>query len=396
MRRVAIVGVGQIPFRSRYPDKTLYELAFEAARRAFQDAGIAARDVDCAVYSVYADLLNRQTTPDVMLQEYLGLNGKSGVRVTDGAASSAYAARVGYAEVASGLSDIVLVLGVQKCLDVYEPRTGHRPDAALTLESWTLDVTWELPYTVMPWGLVLMAHMARYGTPTEQQIAKVAVKNHVNALKNPNAHLHIAVTEEEVLRSRLISWPTTMYEACLYGECAAAVVLTSEERARELSAKPVWVAGVGSCHHNCNTEMSLESAGRLWPVWGSAQQAYRMAGITDPLAQLDLVELNDLVSGIEILSYEELGLCPLGEGGRLVDEGVTEVGGALPVNPSGGRIAAGHIAGVSGVYSVGEVALQLRGDAGGRQVAIRRGRGLVSALGGAGAGLSAALVLSVE
>jgi acetyl-CoA acetyltransferase len=393
---VAVVGVGQIPFRSRYPDKTLYELAFEAARRAFADAGITARDVDCAVYSVYADLLNRQTTPDVMLQEYLGLNGKSGVRITDGAASSAYAARVGYAEVASGLSDIVLVLGVQKALDVYEPRTGHRPDAALTLESWTLDVTWELPYTVMPWGLVLTAHMAKYGTPTEEQIAKVAVKNHKNALKNPNAHLHMDVTVDEVLRSRLISWPTTMYEACLYGECAAAVIMASEERARELTAKPIWITGVGSCHHNCNTEMTLDNAGRLWSVWGAGQQAYRQAGITNPLEQLDLIELNDLVAGIEILSYEELGLCPLGEGGRLVDEGVTEMDGQLPVNPSGGRIAAGHIAGVSGVYSIGEVTLQLRGEAGERQVPLRRGRGLVSTLGGAGAGLSAALVLGVE
>lgn len=397
MRRVAIVGVGQIPFRSRYPDKVFVELAFEAAKRAFEDAGITNRDIDGAVYSVYNDLLNRQGTQDVLLQDYLGLNGKPGVRVTDGAASSAYAARVGFAEVASGLCDTVLVLGVQKALDVVEQVTKNRgADAALTLESWTLDVSWELPYTVMPWGLVLTAHMAKYGSPTEEQIAKVAVKNHENAMDNPNAHLHIELTVEDVLNSRLTSWPTTMYEACLYGECAAAIILASEEKARKITDKPVWITGVGSCHHHSTIEMDMENAGRLWAVHGSARQAYAMAGIQDPLHELDLIELNDLVAGIEIISYEELGLCPLGEGGRLIDEGIVQRDGLLPVNPSGGRIANGHIAGVSGVHSLGEVALQLRGDAGKRQVAIKNGKGMVSTLGGAGAGLSAAFILERE
>lgn len=393
MRRVAIIGVGQLPFRTRYPDKMYTELAFDAVKAALEDACLTNKDIESAVYSVYCDALMRQSTSDLIIHDYLGLNGKPGVRVADGAASSAYATRVGYNEVASGMSEIVLVVGVQKSQDVIDLQTMHRGDAIFQAESQTDDVIWENPFTIYPWGLVLTAHIAKYHTPTEKQIAKVAVKNHHNAMDNPNAQLHMEVSLEDVLNSRIIGWPTTMYESCLYGESAAAIILASEERAKEITDKPIWIAGIGSCHHNSTTEMNLENAGKLWAVYGAAKQAYKMAGIHDPIHELDLIELNDLTAGIEIISYEELSLCPLGEGGRLVDEGKVEKTGQLPVNPSGGRIANGHIAGVSGVHSVGEVALHLREEAGRRQVKIRSGRGMVSTLGGGYAGLSAAVIL---
>ena len=393
MRKVAIIGVGQLPFRARYPDKMYMELAFDAVKVALEDAGLTHREIDTAVYSVYCDALMRQSTSDLIIHDYLGLNGKPGVRVADGAASSAYAARVGYAEIASGLSEIVLVVGVQKAQDVIDPNTMHRGDAIFQAESQTNDVIWENPFTIYSWGLVLTAHMGKYHTPTEEQMAKVAVKNHRNAMENPNAQLHMEISIEEVLNSRIVGWPTTMYESCLYGESSAAIILASEDRAKELAHKPVWIAGIGSCHHNSTTEMNLENAGRLWAVFGAAKQAYKMAGINDPLHELDLVELNDLTAGIEIISYEELGLCPLGEGGRLVDEGKVERTGQLPVNPSGGRIGNGHIAGVSGVHSIAEVAIQLREEAGKRQVKIKSGRGMVSTLGGGYSGLSAAVIL---
>ncbi len=120
------------------------------------------------------------------------------------------------------------------------------------------------------------------------------------------------------------------------------------------------------------------------------------AGVTDPMTELDLIELNDLVAGLELLSYGELGLCDIGRGGELIDGGVTAFDGELPVNPSGGRIGAGHIAGVSGVYSTGEVTQQLRGKAGERQVPIRAGRGLVSGAGGSGLSLGAVLVMEAS
>lgn len=393
MRRVAIIGVGQLPFRTRYPDKMYTELAFDAVKAALEDAGLTNKNIDSAVYSVYCDALMRQACSDVMIHDHLGLNGKPGIRVTEGAASSAYATRVGYTEVVSGLSEIVLVVGVQKAQDVFDPITMHRGDAIYQAELPTVDFMWENPFTIYPWGLIVTAHIAKYHTPTEKQIAKVAVKNHHNAMENPNAQLRMEVSLEDVLRSRIVGWPETMYESCLYSESSAAIILASEQKAKQLTSKPIWIAGIGSCHHNSTTEMNLENAGRLWAVFGAAKQAYKMAGINDPVHELDLIELNDLTAGVEIISYEELGLCPLGEGGKLVDDGIVEKTGQLPVNPSGGRIANGHIAGVSGVHSVAEVAIQLREEAGKRQVEIKSGRGMVSTFGGGYASLSAAVIL---
>ncbi len=392
MRRVAVVGVGQMPFRSRYPQHRFDELAMVAARRALDDAGLTPVDIDAAVYSVYSELLLRQGTPDVMLHDYLGLNGRPGQRVTAGAASGGYAVKTAWADIAAGLADVVLCVGVQKALDVDDPVTGQRGDAVLEAETLTLDTTWHLPFSQQPWALLLTAHMHKYGAPTEEQIARVAVKNRRNAARNPNAHLHSEVTVQEVLDSRLTNWPTTMFESCLYGEAAAALVLTAEDSIRPDQAR-VWITGVGTCHHNSTDEMSDETAGRVWALHGSVGRAYAMAGVSDPRNQLDLIELNDLVAGLELLSYPELGLCEFGAEGSLIDSGFTDFDGQLPVNPSGGRIGAGHIAGVSGIYSTGEVVLQLRGVAGERQVRIRTGRGLVSVVGGAGLGLGAAVVL---
>lgn len=395
MRRVAIVGVGQLPFRSRWPHHRYPELAMLAAKAALDDARLRRQELDAAVYSIYSDLLLRQGGPEAIVHDYLGLNGLPAQRVSAGAASGGYALRAAYAEIASGLADVVLCLGVQKALDVDEPIAGQRSDGALEVESLTLDTTWHLPFSQQPWALLLTAHMARYGAPTESQIAKVAVKNRANAALNPNAQLRRPVTLDEVLGSRLTNWPTTMYESCLYGESAAALVLVAEERVSP-AQRPVWIRGIATSHCVSTDFMADDDPGRIWPLHHACRRAYAMAGIADPAADFDVVELNDLVAGLELLSYAEIGLCGLGEGGRLIEDGVTERDGPVPVNPSGGRIGAGHIAGVSGVYSAGEVALQLREEAGERQVRIGRGRGLMTVVGGSGLGLGAALVLDRE
>jgi len=396
MREVALIGVGQLPFRARYVEYDYRELAFLATRNVLADAGISIGEVDSAVYGIYSDLLMRQQTSDCMIHDYLGLRGKPGLRVTSGASTGAYALRAAYCEVASGLSDIVLLLGVQKSADLINPESGHRGEGIMMSESITHDVIWQHRYTPMPpaaWGVILIAHMEKYGGPTPEQIAKVSVKNHRNALVNPNAQLKMELTVEEVLNSRIIAWPTTMYECCLFSEGAAAVILAEAEKAKALCDKPIWIRGVGTCHETAIPDMSEEAIGRTLAISGAARQAYRMAGITSPLEELDVAEVHDLYSGLEILAYEELGFCPLGEGGRLIDEGVVEKEGTLPVNPSGGRVACGHIAGPSEVYSLGEVALQLRGDAGQRQVKISRGKGLVQTVGGPGASLGAVVIL---
>lgn len=396
MRKVAVVGVGQLPFRSRYPDKLYIELAYEATKRALEDARISIQDIDSAVYSVYCEIMMRQQIADCQIHDYIGLSGKTGLRVAAGASTGGHAMRVAFAEVASGMSDVVLLLGVQKGSDVIDPVTMDRGEGLMMSQGLSADQIWLSQLTCLPpamWAHIVVQHMEKYGNPTLEQMARVSVKNHKNALVNPFAQVKVDLTVEDVLNSRLIAWPSTMYMCCLYGECAAAVILASEEKAREITDKPIWVTGVGACNEQSVPEQPPERMGTMPAVSGAARMAYKMAGISNPIDELDLVELHDLITGIECLNYEDLGLCGPGECGRLIDEGITEKAGKLPVNPSGGRTACGHIAGVSGIYSIGEVALQLREEAGTRQVAIRKGRGLIETMGSGIASHAAVIVL---
>jgi acetyl-CoA acetyltransferase len=397
-RRVAVVGVGQLPFRSRHPDRQFYELAYDAGRLALDDAGISVDDVDTMFHSIYCEPMMRQQIADNYVQDYLGLADKEGIRVAAGASTGGHAFRAAYAEVMSGLSDVVLLVGVQKSTDVVDPVTGDRGDGMMLAQGLSCDMTWCHPFTVLPpamWAFIVQQHMERWGT-TVEQIAMAAVKAHDNALTNPYAQLRYPLTVEQVLNSRLIAWPHTMYMCCLYGEGACGIVLMSEERARELTDKPVWVAGAAAVSGTTRLERPPELEGRIPAVGAAADIAYERAGITDPEDAFDVVELHDITSGIELVTYEELRLCKPGESGRLIDEGAVMKSGRIPVNPSGGRVACGHIAGVSEVYSIGEVALQLREQAAERQVNVTRGRGVIETMGSGIASQAAVIVLERE
>jgi len=209
------------------------------------------------------------------------------------------------------------------------------------------------------------------------------VKNHKNALANPEAQLKIELTVEDVLNSRIIAWPTTKYQCCLYSDSAAALILASEEKAREMTDKPIWLSGIAECSYP-TMRFEEKNLGRIDALEASARKAYAMAGIKDPVNELDVAEVYDLISGVEILSYEELGFCERGKGGKLVDEGLVEMSGKLPVNPTGGRVAAGHVGGVSAAYSAATVVRQLREEAGPIQGPIHSGKGLVDCMDGYG------------
>lgn len=392
MRNVYIAGAGRLPFKSRYP-LNYQELALDAARLALADAEADKTVVESVVYSIYNDLLLRQGTPDVMLHEYLGFSGKPAQRVTQGAATGGYAFKAAYADIASGLSDACLLIAVQKALDVTERTAGQRGDAALTAENWTLDATWDMPFAQQPWALILNRYIARYGEPTPEDLAAIAVKNRGNAVLNEFAQLRTAVTLEEVLNSRLVGSPTTMYESCLYSETAAAVLLISDDAPASLPRR-LQVAGVGTCHADGVAWVDPALDPGIPSVGGSVARAYDMAGITDPAAQIDLFEVHDLTTGVELITYEELRLAPRGGATKLLRSGQTQRWGATPVNVSGGRIAAGHIAGASEVFSISEVTDQLLGRAGAHQVRTPNGVGVVSSTGGAGLSLGAAAVLT--
>jgi acetyl-CoA C-acetyltransferase len=387
MRKVAIVGVGTIPWRSRYEDKTWLELGFQATKNALDDAHLAKDDIDMAIYSTFCELMLRQQIMCYIIHEYLGLQAKPSLRPNAAGAADIASLYTGFCEVASGMSDIVLVLALQKGSDLYCNETRSRGDGFLRGIAFALDTTWLQQVVPGPAALMtasmLIPHMEKYGSPTIEQLARVSVKNHKNALANPEAQLKIELTVEDVLNSRIIAWPTTKYQCCLYSDSAAALILASEEKAREMTDKPIWLSGIAECSYP-TMRFEEKSLGRIDSLEASARKAYAMAGIKDPVNELDVAEVYDLISGVEILSYEELGFCERGKGGKLVDEGLVEMSGKLPVNPTGGRVAAGHVGGVSAAYSAATVVRQLREEAGPIQVPIRSGKGLVDCMDGYG------------
>ncbi|MFJ1256653.1 thiolase family protein [Cupriavidus sp. CuC1] len=398
--KVGIVGVGLIPWKVRYADKTYYELALDVTKAALQDAGITSRDVDHVVWGL-SDLMVawvRQCCPSTTMQDYIGMAGKSSVHVSAGAVTGAMAVRQGMIEILSGMSEVTLVVGSGKGMDLWDPVQQKRSSAFLKAIMLDLDTNWEVPVEPLAaanFGFAVQAHMDRFGSPTEEQMAKVSIKNHRNALSNPLAQSGIALTMEDVMQSRRVAGPLKLYDCCLYSEGAAALILASEDRAREISRNPIWIDGVGAANERSYMP-DFDNLGRIMCQQKSAERAYAMAGIKDPLKELDFIETHDLLTGVELMSYAELGLCKAGEGGRLIDEGFTERTGPMPVNPSGGMIGCGHVAGCSGISRIGEVTQQLRGQAGGTQVPINKGRAIFSAIGGPGISQSCTVVLGAS
>ncbi|GAB4321627.1 MAG: thiolase family protein [Promethearchaeota archaeon] len=369
-KKVAIVGIGAYPFRTRHPHVSYYEMAFQTAKRALEDASrdganLGIGDVDSAVYGIYNDFFERQFMPDVIVHDHLGMALKPGTRVTTGGATGGYALRTAYAEVASGLADLVLCLGVEKSNDCWDPATKTRTPELVKAIAYSADMTWVFPLGSFPaasYVLPVRAHFEKFGNPTEESMALVSVKNHGNAIGNPYAQSPMKLTVEDVLKSRYISEPFKKLDCCLYSEGAAAMLLASEERAKEITDSPVWITGIGAANDT--------SFGGLRPnLWSltsnvrASRQCYRMAAIRDPLREFDVAELHDAFTGQEILSYEDCGFAGHGEGHRLIDDGVVAEGGELPVNLSGGLIGCGHAVGATGIYQGTEIVRQLRGEA---------------------------------
>ncbi len=405
--RVAVVGTGQTKFEARTPGKTYYELALEAAMLAMNDAGITPRNIDSVVYGIYNDLFERQIMPDTYVHDYLGMYGKPGIRITTGGATGGYAFRSGYSEVASGLADVTLVIGVEKAQDCYDWAQGKTTPEVIKSIAYSADMTWEFPLgtsAASSYAILASAHMKKYGT-TEEQAALVSVKNHGNAISNPFAQSPMKLTVDDVMQSRMISYPFKMLDCSLYTEGAYALVLMSEDKAREIGVKdPVWVMGIGSSNDKSFTGSRTvnDRMGKYGDIadlrnhYESAALAYRMAGIQNPRKLVDVAELHDAFSFTEIQAYEAMGFCERGKGGKFIEDGVPMVGGDLPVSPSGGLLGAGHAVGATGVMQIGEVVNQLRNRAGKRQVEIKNGVGLAHSIGGPGSSYCSVSVLGVD
>jgi len=363
MRKVALVGAGVSKFGVR---KASYrDLIWEAGKACFDSlAAVKPKDVDgLVVGSVMPERTAFQSHISSMAAEALGIRPSSlSARTEHMCASGTVGIRYAYAFIAAGLADLVMVLGVEK---LNQP-TG---DEAILNMGTGVDREWEAAFglTAPPcFALAAQRHMAEYGT-TEEQLARVGVKNHTHASKNPNAHFNKGATLDQVLCSRMISNPLRLFMCSPITDGAAAVILASEERARDLTDRPVWIRGTGQALDGFQLT-SLHEDYAHWPALKRAgEAAYRMAGVAP--ADVDLAEVHDCFAIAEMIATEELGFCKKGEAGAFVEAGRSDYGGDVVVNPRGGLIGCGHPLGATGVAQAAEAFVQLRAEAGPRQVA---------------------------
>ena len=348
MRDVFVVGSGMIRF-GRYPERLLEDLAGEAVLAALADSGIDPGRIGMAVFG---HSQGGRVAGQRVLRE-LGLTGISILNVENACAGGGTALHMGWMAVASGLHDVALVVGMEKMQRGLIPPNPGEYEAVL---GKTLPAKY---------ALRARKHMARYGL-TAAQLALVSVKNHRAGALNPNAHYQKEVTLEEVLASRPVAEPLTLLQCCPTTDGAAAVVIAGGEAARGVRRSVVRIAAttLKSGMYRKPLKDPLSSDVDVATRTGAA--AYEMAGLGP--ADVDVAEVHDAFTIGEILAYENLGFCPRGQGGRLVEEGVTSLGGRLPVNPSGGRLSLGHPLGATGVVQVVELTRQLQGRCGARQV----------------------------
>ncbi len=380
MRKVAIIGVGNSKFGVRN-DVTMSELAYEAVKPSFEDAGLTAKDVEfVALGSVGAGAWYEELLPAVVVSEYCGLTGAGLVRCEAACASGSAAFFTAYSAIASGQADITMALGAEKMREIdnstsmeWIGRAGY-----YFWEFHNFGMTFPAYY-----ALYATAHMAKYGT-TEEDLALVAVKNHKYAAMNPIAQLHNKVTVDDVLSSMVIASPLKLYDCCPLSDGAASIILASEEKVKELKIDtPIWVAGIGYSSGTANLSKRPDFVGLEASVLAS-QRAYKAANVT--AEQLDLAEVHDCFTIAEIMAYEDIGLCKRGEGVKLLREGQTEIGGKIPVNMDGGLKAKGHPIGTTGCSMIYELTKQLREEAveKGRQVPLKNYIGLAHNVGGTG------------
>lgn len=400
MRSVYAVSGGVSKFAKARPDKTFQAIVKEAAEYAANDLGLTwpefIRLCDGSVASYFADHFQRQLMSGIMVQDYLGLCAKPSHRVEGGGATGGLSFQEGYKAIASGYMDICVVYGFETMSHV-ETWKGNE---FIALAS---DVSFDYPvggFYSGYYAMMVVRHMKEFGT-TVEQMAHVSVKNHRNAIHNPYAQKRAKLSVMDVRNSEMVAWPLTRLDICVMSDGAAVTILASEKGLEKLQkaggrkfpqVPPVKVTGIG---RGTDAMRMSDRPHKKVPLFGKEKasdyknlkypgvhsfragrmagiEAYRHAGITDPLAELDFIELHDAYTSSEIQTYEDLGLCKYGDGGKLATSGETFMPGIdyglklpkkpkCPVNPSGGLIACGHPVGATGLMQAVFAIWQLQG-----------------------------------
>jgi len=358
MRKVAVVGVGETKF-SGAQEKTSVELFAEAAMEALDESNLKPKDVQ-ALYlgNVLGDFSEGQGMVQAFAAENIGCFNIPANRYEGACASASMAVRDAFLWVASGFYDVVLAGGVERAATM---------GTALATRTFSMfsDARYEFPSGItFPAVFAMLAHLysAKYGIPLEklkEQMATVSVQSYRRGMFNPKAHLRKEVTLEAVLKSFMVSTPLQLHDCCPFSDGAAAVMLTSEEAAKKLTDKPVYIIGVGQSSSGPLANQQ-EYLPRLRAREISSKQAYDMAGLKPE--DIDVCELHDCFSIASLISAEGLGFFEFGKSGEAWMKGEADIGGKVAINPSGGLKSKGHPIGATGAGQVYEITKQLRGE----------------------------------
>jgi acetyl-CoA acetyltransferase len=409
MRRVAVIGAGMTRF-GKMTDRGLKSIGREAVEAALKASGVEQSKIEAAVVgNATAGLITGQEMirAQVILRE-MGFGDIPMINTENACASSSTAFHLAWMYVASGMYDVVLALGVEKLYHEEKRRSFQAIGSAVDMEAIQdlLKSTAERgrkdgeakgdggkgagesrSMFMDFYAAGAREYMKRHGA-TPVQFAKVAVKSHQNAALNPYAQYRETYSVEDVLNSPMVAEPLTRLMCSPIGDGAAALVLCSEEKAKQYTTKPVWVTAsiLGSGKDRQPGEPGVTTR--------MARKAYEAAGVTPD--DLDVIELHDASAPAEIIEYEELGLCKVGEGAKLIEDGDTALDGRIPVNPSGGLLSKGHPIGATGCAQLTEIYWQLRGECGERQVKDGEAKvGLAQNGGGMMRGEAAAMAIHV-
>lgn len=381
MRRVAIVGTGHTKFMFNSP-KSGVELLAEASMDAINGSGLKPKDIQ-AIYcgNVLSDFAEGQGMIQSYLADDIGCFNVPASRFEGACASATMAIRDAYTWVASGFYDIVLVGGTEKATAMGTPL------ATRTFAMFS-DGRYEYPSGItFPAVFAMLAHLysKKYNIPLEKLkeiLALVSVQSHEYGVKNPNAQFQKEITTEQVLRGFMVSSPLQLLDCCPFSDGAAALVVASEDVAKKLTDKPIYITGVGQASSG-KLSAQYKYLPRLRAREVSVKQAYDMSGLKPE--DIDVCELHDCFSIASLIAAESLGFAEFGKAGELWEKGETRIGGKIPINVSGGLKSKGHPIGATGASQAYEIVRQLRGELAdqGRQVEGAK-IGLVDTLGGDG------------
>jgi acetyl-CoA C-acetyltransferase len=375
MARVGIIGVGQSAFVRGYPG-SIRELAYEGYKEAMEDAKISNEDIDASIVCS-APEYDRQRSPAGVIAEYLGLTPQPTFYVESVCSSSSMGLRIAYSMIKAGLHDIVCVLGFQKMSEISSAESQERMGRGA-------DIQWESPFgTMMPayYAMYARAHMAKYGT-TEEDLALIRIKAATYGQMNEKAVYRKAVTMEQIFDPERppVATPLKVFDCCANADGSSCIIVASEEKAKALCEKPVWILGLGAASEPVNMARRDLFTG-LNVAIDAGRQAYQMAGLGPE--DIDVAEVHDCFTIAEMMAYENLGFAKAGEGKELIKAKETYKEGKIPVNVDGGLLSKGHPIGATGGSQIRTIVLQLQDEGGPMQVKDPE-IGLVHNIGGVG------------